>query len=265
MASKIATARLISVGLLALAIQITVSASVAAQSTPAPGSQTPQLMDRQKEIALALSACPPNVGPKAAVYVLERSGYVKVRISQNGFTAIVQHSLPTSQEPQCMDAEGARTFLPRMLMVAELRAQGKNADEIKRLVAGAIARGALQPPTRPGIDYMLSPENLVPDDKGVVAHFPPHLMFYAPYLTNSVLGSEGQAAGGPAFVAGEGTPFALIIVPVGSRKNVDHAATDTPKAAAFVTSDGARMLTGTVVNSAAGAAADEVLVDRNYS
>jgi hypothetical protein len=81
-------------------------------------------------------------------------------------------------------------------------------------------------------------------------------MFYAPYLTNSGLGSEGQAAGGPAFVAGEGTPFALIIVPVGAHKSVDHVAADTPKAAVFVTSDGARMLTGTVVNSAAGAAAD---------
>jgi hypothetical protein len=41
------------------------------------------------------------------------------------------------------------------------------------------------PPTRPGIDYMLSTENFVPDNKGVVAHFPPHVMFCAPYLTNA--------------------------------------------------------------------------------
>jgi hypothetical protein len=63
---------------------------------------------------------------------------------------------------------------------------------------------------------MLSTENVVPDDRGVVGHFPPHVMFYAPYLTNAELGSGGQSAGGPAFVAGEGTPFALIIVPVGA-------------------------------------------------
>jgi hypothetical protein len=56
-------------------------------------------MDRQKEIALALSACPPSVATKAAVYVLDKSGYVKARDSQNGFMAIVQHSLPISQEP----------------------------------------------------------------------------------------------------------------------------------------------------------------------
>ena len=83
---------------------------VAGQST---SNQQPPLMDRQKEIALALSACPPSVASKAAVYVLDRAGYVKVRDGENGFTAIVQHAVPTSQDPQCMDAEGSRTFLPR--------------------------------------------------------------------------------------------------------------------------------------------------------
>jgi hypothetical protein len=207
--------------LLGLAAQIAVSTPAAAQSTPA-GSQPPPLMDRQKEIALALSACPPSVTSKTAVYVLDKAGYIKVRDSQNGFTAIVQHSVPTSQEPQCMDAEGTRSFLPRMLKVAELRTQGKSPEEIKRIVADALAKGVFQPPTRPGIDYMLSTENVVPDDQGIVAPFPPHVMFYAPYLTNADLGSEGQAGGGPAFVAGEGTPYALIIVPVGAPHGPTH-------------------------------------------
>jgi len=35
-------------------------------------------MDREKEIALALSSCPASVANMAAVYVLEKSGYVKV-------------------------------------------------------------------------------------------------------------------------------------------------------------------------------------------
>jgi hypothetical protein len=63
-------------------------------------------MDRETEITLALSSCPASVAGKAAVYALEGTGYVKVRDSRNGFTAIVQHSQPASQEPQCMDAEG---------------------------------------------------------------------------------------------------------------------------------------------------------------
>lgn len=182
-------------------------------------NQRTPLMDRQKEIALALSACPQSIASKAAVYVLDQSGYLKVRDSQNGFTAIVQHSLLTSQEPQCMDAEGTRTFLPRYLRVAEWRAQGKSADEIRLLVADAFAKGVFRPPAKPGIDYMLSTENLVTNAKGEVTHFPPHVMFYAPYLTNADLGSDGPLGpdgnpDGPAFVAGEGTPQALIIVPV---------------------------------------------------
>jgi hypothetical protein len=197
-----------------LAAQTVLSIPAAAQSVQSSGS-TPPLIDRQKEIAMALSACPLSVASKAAVYVLDASGYVKVRDSQNGFTAIVQHSLTTSREPQCMDAEGTHTYLPRMLKVAELRAQGRSPEEIKRFVADAFAKGIFQPPNRPGVDYMLSTENLVPDDKGVVAPFPPHVMFYAPYLTNADLGSDGQGAGGPAFVAAAGTPYALIIVPLG--------------------------------------------------
>ena len=216
---------LIRICLLGLVAQIAVSGSAAAQSSQAAGSQQPPLMDRQKEIALALSACPQSVASKAAVYVLDKSGYVKVRDSQNGFTALVQHSLPTSQEPQCMDAEGTRTFLPRYLKVAELRAQGKGPEEIERFVADAFAKGLFQAPTRPGVDYMLSTENLVTNDKGGVVHFPPHVMFYGPYLTNADLGSDGNFAG-PAFVAGESTPHALIIVPVGAHTDADHASTD---------------------------------------
>jgi hypothetical protein len=213
---------LIRIWLLGLAAQIAVSTFAVAQSTQTSGSELPRFMDRQNEIALALSACPPSAANKAAVYVLDKSGYIKVRDSQNGFTAIVQHSVPTAQEPQCMDAEGTRTFLPRMLKVAELRAQGKSPEEIKRFVADAIAKGVFQPPTRPGVDYMLSTQNVVPDDKGNIAPFPPHVMFYAPYMTNADLGSEGQAGAGPAFVAGEGTPYALIIVPVGTHTGPGH-------------------------------------------
>jgi hypothetical protein len=84
------TTSLIRIGV--LAAQIAVSPSAAAQSMPAPGSQQPALMDREKEIARALSACPRFVAGKAAIYVLEKSGYAKVRESQNGFSATVQQS-----------------------------------------------------------------------------------------------------------------------------------------------------------------------------
>ncbi|MCS3761108.1 hypothetical protein [Bradyrhizobium centrosematis] len=199
-----------------------VASTAMAQPASAP-SGMPPLMDRETEVAMALSACPPAVASKAAVYVLEKSGYVKIRDSENGFTALVQHSMPTSQEPECLDAEGARSHLPRMLKVAELRGQGKSPEEIRRFMADGLIKGMFRPPTRPGIIYMLSKENIVPDSKGGTESFPPHVMFYAPYLTNADLGSGGEAEGGAAFVAGEGSPFALIIVPVPAQTGSGHA------------------------------------------
>ncbi len=212
--------------LLGLAVPLIMGASAEAQQPP--------LMDRQREIALALSACPPPVAGKAAIYVLEASGYVKVRNSENGFTAIVQHSQPAAQEPRCMSAEGTRTHLPRILKVAELRAQGKSRDEIQRFVADAFAKGIFQAPTRPGVDYMLSTENLAPNARGAIEPYPPHVMFYGPYLTNEDLGVDRTNLGadgnpiGSAFVAGEGSPHALIIVPIGDHAGHGHAAADQP-------------------------------------
>jgi hypothetical protein len=192
------------------------------RSPAAPSTSQSAAGAQKDEIALALSACPAAVAQGAAVYILRSAGYVKVRESQNGFTALVQHTAPTAVEPRCVDAEGARTWLPRILKVAELRAQGKSREEIQTAVAVALAKGTLQPPTRLGIDYMLSPQNRVPNEKGEVTPFPPHIMIYAPYLTNKDIGVDRTNLGpdgnpiGPAFVASDGSPYALLIIPLGA-------------------------------------------------
>lgn len=217
---------------LALAAPYASGPTANAQATSA--SARPPLT-REAEIAMALSACPAAVAQGAAVYVLGPAGYVKVRETQNGFTALVQHTAPTAVEPRCMDTEGTRTWLPRILKVAELRTQGKSREEIQATVAAALANGTLQPPTRPGIDYMLSTQNRVPNEKGEVTPFPPHIMIYAPYLTNKDIGVDRTNLGpdgnpiGPAFVAGDGSPYALLIIPLGAHgahKMPDPTATD---------------------------------------
>ena len=100
--------------LLGLAAQMALSALASAQSAQASASQQPALMDRQREIALALSACPPFVAGKTAVYVLEKSGYVRVRDSQNGFTALVQHTVPAAQEHGTCVAHGHSRRIARV-------------------------------------------------------------------------------------------------------------------------------------------------------
>jgi len=171
----------------------------------------------EDEVALALEAGPPAVAAKAGVYVHDKTGFVKARESQNGFVCLVDHSLPKAVEPQCMDAEGVRTFLPKYLLIASLRAKGTPEPEIHKAVKAAFASGKLVAPARPGIIYMLSPRNVVTidEEKGIVKPVGPHLMFYAPNLTAADVGSDGSPASA-VFVADEGTPHALMIVPVAS-------------------------------------------------
>lgn len=208
----------------ALAAQQALGLGDIAQTTPAAAT------NQETEMALALSACPPTVAKDAAVYVLGKSGYVKVRDGRNGFTAIVEHSVPGSQEPQCMDAEGTRSWLPRILMVAELRAAGKSREEIQHLTADAMAKGILKPPSRPGVIYMLSTQNRPPNFKREVTPFPPHVMFYAPNLANADIGVDNSKLGpdgnpeGPTFVILEKTPYAMLIAaPVGSHGAMAHS------------------------------------------
>lgn len=170
----------------------------------------PELLPREREMAAALSAGPPHFADQAGVYVLEQNGYVKVRESKNGFNCLVERHHPQSFEPQCLDAEGTATSLPVMSYKAELRAQGKSEEEANRLVADGYAAGRFRAPRRPGIVYMLSKENrLLNPATGKIVDGPPHLMFYAPYLTNA---DVGYAPGSPVFVIDEGTPEALMIV-----------------------------------------------------
>jgi hypothetical protein len=167
------------------------------------------------EVALALEAGPPTVTGKAGVWVHDKTGYVKARDSQNGFVCIVDHRVPAAVEPQCMDAEGVKTFFPKYQLVASLRAQGKPEPDIRKAVAAAFKDGTLKAPARPGVIYMLSPHNVVTvdEDKGVAVPFPGHLMFYAPNLSSADLGSDGTP-GSPLFVVDEKTPHALMIVAV---------------------------------------------------
>ena len=179
--------------------------------------------ERDQEIALALEAAPASVGAKAGVYVHEKDGYAKARDSQNGFICLVDHRIPSAVEPQCLDAEGVKTFLPKYLMVASLRASGKPEPEIRKAVKAAFDSGKLKAPKRPGIIYMMSPHNVVTIDevKGVAAPFPPHLMFYAPNMTSADVGSDGTPAS-PLFIVDEKTPHALMIVPVSAGAGGGH-------------------------------------------
>ena len=197
-------------------------------ATATARADNPPRTDRDREIALALEAAPATVTAKAGVWVHDRTGYVKVRESQNGFVCVVDHRIPNASEPQCLDAEGVKTFFPKYQLVASMRATGKSEVDIRNAVKAGFKSGTLKAPSRPGVIYMMSPHNVVTIDevKGIAAPFPGHLMFYAPNLTSADLGSDGTPAS-PLFVVDEKTPHALMIVPVPTDGGAGHAHGET--------------------------------------
>jgi hypothetical protein len=177
-------------------------------------------LSREEMIKLAESAAPPEISGKATVYVLERTGYAKVREGTNGFSCFVDRQTPLNSEPTCFDAEGSATTLPTRILVEELRAQSKTEEQINAAVEAGYKSGKFQAPRKPGIVYMMSPSAYIYiADKNMMAHVPPHLMFYAPYATEKDIGSPTPAANMPHLIR-EGKPDAYIIVIPG--QNMGH-------------------------------------------
>lgn len=167
-------------------------------------------LSREEKIKLAESAAPPEISDKATVYILERTGYTKVREGTNGFTCFVDRQTPRNSEPTCFDAEGTATTLPTRLFAEDQRAKGKSEDEITAEINEGYKKGRFKAPGKPGIVYMLSDSVfLLVNDR--IVHAPPHLMFYAPYATDKDIGSPPPGPNMPHLIR-PGQPDAYIIV-----------------------------------------------------
>jgi hypothetical protein len=202
--------------LLAVLLFLPSVAALAQSEAPKPAYDFS--LPRDERIKLAESAAPPEISGKAAVYLLERSGYVKVRDGSNGFSCFVDRQNLLNLEPTCFDAEGSATTLLSRVYAEEQRAKGKSEEEIKASLEEGYKTGKFQAPRKPGIVYMMSDKGflLVPGNK--LVPLPPHLMFYAPYATAKDIGAPPAGANMPHLIRA-GQPDAVIIV---FPKAVDH-------------------------------------------
>jgi len=192
-------------------ILLGVSSTAFAQTGP-PKAKYDFSLPREERIKLAESAAPQEISGKATVYVLERTGYVKVREGTNGFSCFVDRQTPLNQEPTCFDAEGSRTTLPTRIFVEEQRAKGNSEEEINAAVGEGYRTGRFRAPQKPGIVYMMSDAGyLYIAEKNLIVHIPAHLMFYAPYAKEEDIGSSPPAANMPHLIRA-GQPDAYIIV-----------------------------------------------------
>ena len=154
---------------------------------------------QEDRIKLAKSAAPPEISDHATVYVLDKTGYVKVQDGTNGFSCFVDRQTPFNLEPTCFDVEGSASTLPTRFYAEEQRAQGKSEEEIKAAIDNGYKSGKFHAPAKPGIVYMLSDQGVL-FISGKSVHIPPHLMFYAPYATDKDIGSPPAAANMPRLI-----------------------------------------------------------------
>jgi hypothetical protein len=185
------------------------------------------MMPRDAEIALAKSAAPANISDHATVKVLTASGYEVVHQGNNGFVCMVMRGwaaptyTPTQfrnlvydatvRAPICFDPAASRTVMPYYELRSKLGMDGKTPDQIAESVQAAYVTGKL--PKRESISfaYMWSADQSLGPGIGA---WHPHMMIFAPYYENSMLGGNEFGHALPQVSDDAGTPFTVVVVPV---------------------------------------------------
>ena len=188
------------------------------------------LMPPEAEIALAKSAAPASLADHATIKVLTTSGYVVARQGNNGAVCMVMRGFsaptytpaqfrdlvydPTVHAPICFTAPAARIVMPYYELRTKLAMEGKAPDQMAESLQLAYVRGELPRRDTVTFAYMWSAhQHLGPG----IGAWHPHMMVFAPYYENSMVG--GNEFGGPLPQVSDdaGTPFSVVLIPVDDR------------------------------------------------
>jgi hypothetical protein len=160
---------------------------------------TIEQMPANLETQFALSALPRAMREKATVYLLDpRKGYQLSQQGTSGVTCLVQRTVWERADyrndiyiPLCYDAVGSKTYLKVIMDAATLRIQGMSPVALKAEIASRWRSKTYQLPEKAGLSYMLAPVFRTggPPDMKVHTNPMPHLMFYAPNITNEDIGA----------------------------------------------------------------------------
>jgi hypothetical protein len=187
---------------------------------------TEYMMPRDAEIALARSAALPEISGRATIKVLTTSGFHIAREGDNGFVCLVMRGwaaptfTPAAQRdlvydatlraPICFDPPAARMVLPFYELKHKLGMEGQTPDQIADAIQAAYARGRLPRRDTVSFGYMWSADQQLGPGVG---HWHPHMMVFAPYYDNAMLGGN-EAGVAPVVNDDAGTPFTVIVIPV---------------------------------------------------
>lgn len=180
-----------------------VAMSVAGIGVSAATGQTPETtleqMPPKLEAEFALSALPPTLRAKASVYLLDPAkGYQLSQQGTSGLTCVVERTAWELGDfrndiyiPLCYDAAGTKTYLKVIMDTARFRAQGMSPAVLKRHVENRYKNKTYQVPNKAGLSYMVAPvmRTVGPPDMKVHTMSMPHVMIYAPHITNENIGA----------------------------------------------------------------------------
>jgi hypothetical protein len=175
---------------------------------------TIEQMPAKLEAQYALSALPQAMRDHATVYLLAPTkGYEASRQGTSGVTCLVERTAWEQADfrndiyvPLCYDAAGSKTYLKVIMDVAALRIQGMSPAALKTEIERRYKNNTYKVPQKPGLSYMLAPvmRTWMMPDWNVHTMPMPHLMFYAPKMTNEDIGAVPNSSLSYPFVFKEG-------------------------------------------------------------
>ena len=215
-----------------------VLAVVFAVAAGAQNKQSPEVLNkieplpRDLEIQLALSALPQHLRDNATVYVLNPDkGFEVAREGTDGFHAFVARtgddtfrgSWPFTKYrddilyPVSFDKAGARAQMRVFFDAAEMQAKGTPPGELKKIIKDRYKTGYYKAPERAGVSYMVSPilrtyVNPEESDK-VGTSNNPHVMYYAPNVSNEDIGGKPPSIGAAGYGITVGSFYPFVIMP----------------------------------------------------
>jgi len=186
-------------------------------------------LPRDLEIQLALSALPPHLRNNATVYTLNpHKGFEVARKGTNGFYAFVARTgddtfrgeWPLTEYrddilyPVSFDDTGAAAQMRIFFDAAKMQAKGTPPGELKRIMKDRYKTGYYKAPKRAGVSYMLAPIHRTyvnrDENDSVVTLNLPHVMYYAPNVSNEDIGGKPDPSSSYPFVILPG-PHGFIV------------------------------------------------------
>lgn len=178
-----------------------ITLSLVGVSSPAgqAADTTIEQMPAKLETQFALSALPPALRDRASVYLLDpKKGYQLSRQGTSGVTCLVERTAWEQADsrndiyvPLCYDTAGSKSYLKVIMDTAALRIQGMSPAAVKAEIASRYQNQTYRAPAHAGLSYMIAPvmRTWMMPDFNVHTMSMPHLMFYAPNITNDDIGA----------------------------------------------------------------------------